>query len=175
MLCPPYAGFSPNRPTGKKNVFRPVFDASRNQNICATIRIGREIRCLPYMGFVFIYLGCIYARTLGPLRIYSIFHRVILLASPNFKMRQFDLIVFYFSISSNWTPFMILWLFHLCSPSAPLIPCFLFATQSWAGKSEKWKSLEDISRIYFSYKEHKNHQEISKKMYHSKVSVRSFV
>ena len=83
-------------PLAKKNVIRPVFDTSRNQNIGATIRIGREIWCLPYVGFVFIYLGLIYARTMGPLRIYTIFHRVILLA--NFKLRQFDFIVLYFSI-----------------------------------------------------------------------------
>ena len=29
----------------------PFFDASGNKNIGATIRIGREIRCLPYAGF----------------------------------------------------------------------------------------------------------------------------
>ena len=29
----------------------PFFDTSGNQNIGATIRIGQEIRCLPYGGF----------------------------------------------------------------------------------------------------------------------------
>ena len=30
----------------------PFFDASRNKNICATIRIGQEIRSLPCVGFL---------------------------------------------------------------------------------------------------------------------------
>ena len=29
----------------------PFFDASRNKNIGATIRIGQDIPCLPYAGF----------------------------------------------------------------------------------------------------------------------------
>ena len=35
----------------KKNAISPFFDASRNKNIGATIRIGREIWCLLYAGF----------------------------------------------------------------------------------------------------------------------------
>ena len=30
----------------------PFFDASGNKNIGATIRIAREIQCLPYAGFL---------------------------------------------------------------------------------------------------------------------------
>ena len=33
---------------GKNNPISPFFDAGGNKNIGATIRIGREIRCLPY-------------------------------------------------------------------------------------------------------------------------------
>ena len=35
----------------QKNPISPFFEASENNNIGATIRIGREIRCLPYAGF----------------------------------------------------------------------------------------------------------------------------
>ena len=44
---------APPKPRGgeKKNAISPFFDASRNQNISATIRIAHEIRCLPYAGF----------------------------------------------------------------------------------------------------------------------------
>ena len=31
----------------------PFFYATGNKNIGATIRLGREIRCLPYAGFLF--------------------------------------------------------------------------------------------------------------------------
>ena len=36
---------------GKKNALSPFFVASRNKNVGATIRIGREFWCLPYAGF----------------------------------------------------------------------------------------------------------------------------
>ena len=36
----------------KKNAIRPFFIASGHKNIGATIRIGREIRCLLYAGFL---------------------------------------------------------------------------------------------------------------------------
>ena len=36
---------------GKKNRIIPFFLVSGNKNIGATIRIGREIRCLPYAVF----------------------------------------------------------------------------------------------------------------------------
>ena len=35
----------------KKNTISPLFDASRNKNIGATIHIGQEIRWFPYAGF----------------------------------------------------------------------------------------------------------------------------
>ena len=35
-----------------KNATSPLFDSSGNKNIGATIRIGREIRCLPYARFL---------------------------------------------------------------------------------------------------------------------------
>ena len=35
----------------KKKCYQPFFDASGNKNNCASISIGREIRCLPYAGF----------------------------------------------------------------------------------------------------------------------------
>ena len=38
-------------PTEEKNAISLYLDASRNKNICATIRIGQEIWCLPYAGF----------------------------------------------------------------------------------------------------------------------------
>ena len=34
------------------NAISPLFDASQNKNIGTTIRIGREIRYLPYAGFL---------------------------------------------------------------------------------------------------------------------------
>ena len=37
---------------GKTRAISPLFDASGNKNIGATIRIGREIWCLPYAGFL---------------------------------------------------------------------------------------------------------------------------
>ena len=40
-----------DRAGGKKNDISPYFDGSGNKNIGATLRIGREIRCLPYEGF----------------------------------------------------------------------------------------------------------------------------
>ena len=36
----------------QKKAISPIFDASGNQNISAPIRIGREILCLPYAGFL---------------------------------------------------------------------------------------------------------------------------
>ena len=36
----------------EKNAISPFFDGSRNKNIGDTIRIGREIWCLPYAGFI---------------------------------------------------------------------------------------------------------------------------
>ena len=42
----------------KKNSISPYFDASGNKNIGATIRIGREIRCLPYAGFFSLCIIC---------------------------------------------------------------------------------------------------------------------
>ena len=36
----------------QKKAISPFFDASGNQNIGATIRISREILCLPYPGFL---------------------------------------------------------------------------------------------------------------------------
>ena len=38
----------------QKNPISPFFEARGNKNIDATIRIGREIRCLPFAGFFFI-------------------------------------------------------------------------------------------------------------------------
>ena len=35
----------------KKKAISTLFDASGNKNISATIRIAREVRCLPYAGF----------------------------------------------------------------------------------------------------------------------------
>ena len=35
----------------KKKCYQPFFDASRYKNISATIRIGQDIRCLPYAEF----------------------------------------------------------------------------------------------------------------------------
>ena len=35
----------------KTNAISPFYDASRNKNIVATIRIGQEIWCLPNAGF----------------------------------------------------------------------------------------------------------------------------
>ena len=37
---------------GQNNAISPFFDASGNKNIGATIRIGQEIPCLPYAGFL---------------------------------------------------------------------------------------------------------------------------
>ena len=36
----------------QKKMLQPFFDASGYKNISATIRIGREIRCLPYADFL---------------------------------------------------------------------------------------------------------------------------
>ena len=37
--------------SGGGNAISPFFDASKNKNIGATVRIGQEIRCLPYAEF----------------------------------------------------------------------------------------------------------------------------
>ena len=44
-----------NLSSPQKNVISPFFDASGNKNIGATIRIGQEIQCLPYAGFLLLY------------------------------------------------------------------------------------------------------------------------
>ena len=41
----------------QKNSISPYFDASENKNIGDTIRIGREIWCLPYVRFFILLLN----------------------------------------------------------------------------------------------------------------------
>ena len=51
FLKSPLGGGDGNEDGREKNAINPFFDASGNKNIGATIRIGRDILCLPYAGF----------------------------------------------------------------------------------------------------------------------------